>query len=447
MKRKIRILKVSNASFITTIVLTILFFILAVSGSREFYILKKSTDKYIVCEEAAKHLQDGSDYLTEQVRLYVMTGDEKYMNLYLKEANETKRREASLKELKKCFDKTAVFTSLQNALNCSNQLMNTEYYAMRLVAEANGVSKKTWPQELKKVSIIDQDEALTASEKKDKAQKLVCGKTYQDRRDEITNEVTRCMQGLIKKTKNSQGRATTIFSDMYIKLQISTAVLVVLMLAMCILIRKLVVGPLISYNDSIKRGEIFPVIGAAELQNLAETYNHVYKENQETQKLIRHQAEHDAMTDLLNRGSFEKLLKIHEAGPSSYALLLIDVDTFKTVNDTYGHDMGDQILKKVSDLLKKTFRSIDYVCRIGGDEFAIIMVEMTSDLEYTILDKISVINEKLSKGEDGLPAVSVSVGVAFSDRENPGDTIFKDADKALYDVKENGRCGCKIYKG
>lgn len=93
MKRKIKILKVSNASFITTIVLTILFFILAVSGRREFHILKKSTDKYIVCEEAAKHLQDGSDYLTEQVRLYVMTGDEKYMNLYLKEANETRKRE------------------------------------------------------------------------------------------------------------------------------------------------------------------------------------------------------------------------------------------------------------------------------------------------------------------------------------------------------------------
>ena len=229
---------------------------------------------------------------------------------------------------------------------------------------------------------------------------------------------------------------------MYVKLQISAAILVVMMLVMCILVRRLVVWPLISYNESIKRGEIFPVIGAAELQSLAETYNHVYKENQETQKLIRHQAEHDAMPDLLNRGSFEKLLKIHEEGPSSYALLLIDADTFKTVNDTYGHDMGDQILKKVATLLKKTFRSIDYVCRIGGDEFAIIMVEMTSDLEYTIL----VINEKLSKEEDGLPAVSLSVGVAFSDRENPGDTIFKDADKALYEVKEDGRCGCKIYK-
>lgn len=377
MKRKIRILRVSNGSFAVTIILAVLFFVIAVTGSKEFHILKETTNKYITCEKSAKELQAGSDYLTEQVRLYVMTGDEKYMKLYLNEVHVTKRREKSLKQLKKYFDKTVIFTSLQKAMECSNELMNTEYYAMRLIAEEHGVSKDAWPKELKQVQITDQDEALSAKQKQERAQKLVCGKNYQERRA-----------------------------------QISAAILVIMMLVMCILVRRLVVWPLVSYNDSIKRGEIFPVIGAAELQSLAETYNHVYKENQETQKLIRHQAEHDAMTDLLNRESFEKLLKIHEDGPSSYALLLIDVDTFKTVNDTYGHDMGDQILKKVADLLKKTFRSIDYVCRIGGDEFAIIMVEMTSDLEYTVMDKISAINEKLSKEEDGLPAVSSSVQVA-----------------------------------
>lgn len=377
MKRKIRILRVSNGSFAVTIILAVLFFVIAVTGSKEFHILKETTNKYITCEKSAKELQAGSDYLTEQVRLYVMTGDEKYMKLYLNEVHVTKRREKSLKQLKKYFDKTVIFTSLQKAMECSNELMNTEYYAMRLIAEEHGVSKDVWPKELKQVQITDQDEALSAKQKQERAQKLACGKNYQERRA-----------------------------------QISAAILVIMMLVMCILVRRLVVWPLVSYNDSIKRGEIFPVIGAAELQSLAETYNHVYKENQETQKLIRHQAEHDAMTDLLNRGSFEKLLKIHEDGPSSYASLLIDVDTFKTVNDTYGHDMGDQILKKVADLLKKTFRSIDYVCRIGGDEFAIIMVEMTSDLEYTVMDKISAINEKLSKEEDGLPAVSSSVQVA-----------------------------------
>ena len=128
-----------------------------------------------------------------------------------------------------------------------------------------------------------------------------------------------------------------------------------------------------------------------------------------------------------------------------FALILVDVDIFKSVNDTYGHAVGDEILKKVSRLLKDAFRSIDYVCRIGGDEFAVVMVDVTSNLQYTVEDKITSINKKLAKVEENLPEISLSVGVAFSDRENPGESIFKDADKALYYVKEHGKSGCGFY--
>ena len=83
--------------------------------------------------------------------------------------------------------------------------------------------------------------------------------------------------------------------------------------------------------------------------------------------------------------------------------------------------------------------------RIGGDEFAILMVEMTTDLQYTIKNKIDSVNQQLSSPEKGIPKVSLSAGVAFSDRENPGENIFEDADKALYKVKENGKNGCGFY--
>lgn len=141
----------------------------------------------------------------------------------------------------------------------------------------------------------------------------------------------------------------------------------------------------------------------------------------------------------------KKILAIYEKGDAPFAMILVDVDIFKSVNDTYGHATGDAILKKVSSLLKSAFRSVDYVCRIGGDEFAIVLVEMTSDLKYTIQEKITAVNQELSEPTDGLPAVSLSVGVAFSDRENPGESIFKDADKALYQIKEHGKHGCGFY--
>lgn len=108
--------------------------------------------------------------------------------------------------------------------------------------------------------------------------------------------------------------------------------------------------------------------------------------------------------------------------------------------------MGDRILQKVSRTLMTRFQSIDHVCsRIGGDEFAIVMIDTTSDMKYAIQEKIDVANEELSNPKDDLPAVSLSVGVAFSDRENPGESIFKDADEAIYYVKEHGRHGCSFY--
>lgn len=446
MKRKIKIQRVSAWNIGITIVVALLFVIILIVGEREFSILRETTEKYIACENAAKQLQDGSDYLTEQVRMYAMTGDAQYRDLYFTEANTTKRRENALEDLRQYFEKTDAFQALQDALGLSRELMETEYYSMRLVEEATGEDEKEWPEAIKNKMLTAEDEALSDSEKMEKAQELVCNRDYQDVRDRITDSVSQCMNDLITQTRNSQGRASTIFSDMYLKLELGIVVLVLLMLLMCLSVRRLIVKPLISYNESIKLGEIFPVIGAAELQSLAETYNQVYLENQETQKLIRHEAEHDALTDLLNRGSFEKLLNIYENGDRPFALILIDVDVFKSVNDTYGHAAGDKILKKVAHLLKCAFRSIDFICRIGGDEFAVIMVEMTSDLQYTINDKIGAVNDELSLEEDGLPAVSLSVGVAFSDRENPGESIYKDADKALYYVKEHGRKGCSFYE-
>ena len=127
------------------------------------------------------------------------------------------------------------------------------------------------------------------------------------------------------------------------------------------------------------------------------------------------------------------------------ALILIDVDHFKIVNDTYGHSVGDRILRKVADLMRASFRSVDILCRIGGDEFVIVMTRVDSSMSQLVMNKISHINDLLQNPKDDLPPVSLSVGVAFSDRKNPQGDIFRDADTALYQVKESGRSGCMIF--
>ena len=95
--------------------------------------------------------------------------------------------------------------------------------------------------------------------------------------------------------------------------------------------------------------------------------------------------------------------------------------------------------------MRTSFREADLLVRFGGDEFAVIMVDVGRELSQTVSDKIELINDTLSNPSDGLPAVSLSVGVAFTDRENPGESIFKDADQAMYRVKQNGKHDCGFY--
>ena len=126
-------------------------------------------------------------------------------------------------------------------------------------------------------------------------------------------------------------------------------------------------------------------------------------------------------------------------------VLIVDVDHFKQVNDTYGHHAGDETLRRVAAVLKSSFRSEDFICRTGGDEFCVVMAHATSQLKNLVRDKIERANRALSVPQGESPAVTLSVGVAFGDRQNATEDIFRDADAALYEIKNSARGGCGFY--
>lgn len=445
MAGKVKIRYVSDWSMAVTIFLSVLCVVVIGFGYTQYSILRSAMRDYMNCETAVQELQGGSDMLTKQVRLAAATGEQKYIDAYFEEANVTQTREKALADMAELNGSAEAITALKEALSASDDLMQTEYYAMRLVEESMGTDPSQWPEELRTVTLSAEDAALSSSEKMSRAQKMVIGVEYENAKDVITADVETAVSSLREKINNRQNRAADIFSDIFKKIIICVFAFAVMMVLICLIMRHWVVRPLLDYNENIRQGTIFPIRGANELQMLATTYNELYQENAEREKLMKHQAEHDPLTELLNRGSFDRIRELYEKDGSEFALILIDVDTFKSVNDTYGHAVGDVILKKVSKLLKEAFRTIDYVCRIGGDEFAVIMVNMTSDLSYTITDKITEVNRQLAIAEDGVPAVSLSVGVAFTDRPNPGKSLFNDADSALYHTKEHGRNGCSFY--
>lgn len=445
--KKISIRTVSIVIFLITVGIGGMLALISSECTRQFQNLQNETERFIQCESALQQMQAGSDYLEKQVSQYVQTGQYIHMDFYLKEIRETQRYEKACDYLQQEFGGTTAIKPLESAVAYEEKLREQEFYIMRLMAEVSFADEALWPEEIRGIALTAEDAALEQEQKQERALEILSGHAYKILRTNEDNYIVGAKQALGQQTRNNQNHAQTVFRDVYLKFETGVAVLIVLVLLICIILWKLVIAPLKMYGKSIVKGEIFPVVGARELQELATTYNKVYQENLVAQKLIRHEAEHDALTDALNRGAFDKILSIYEQGDTSFAMIMVDVDVFKQVNDTYGHSVGDKILVKVADNLQREFRSIDYICRIGGDEFAIVMVDVGSDLKEVVREKIAQVNESLSNPTDGLPAVSLSVGVAFSDRENPGDSIFKDADKALYKVKNSGRNNCGFYEG
>lgn len=445
MAKKVKIRTLSNGSILGTLLLAVFCVLISVFGFEKYNVLRSATQDYITCETAARSLQNGSDILTKRARLAASSASKYYIDSYFEEAETIRTREKALQQLAQLESNTNAIEQLREALSYSIDLMTTEYHSMRLVEEAIHNPSSEWPQQLRDYRLNDKEKNLSDSEKLRLAEELLISQSYETTKEKISADINSALTLLADEIINRQNQAADTFSRVFRTMFVCIILFAVMMLLSGLIMRYWIVRPILHCTDSIRHGLIFPIRGVNEIQILADTYNKVYQENEERERLMKHQADHDPLTQLLNRGSFDRILDMYEKDESDFALILIDVDTFKSVNDTYGHATGDQILKKVSAELTTAFRSIDHICRIGGDEFAVIMVNMTSDLAYTITDKITDINRELSNPDDGLPAVSLSVGAAFTDREDPGPDLFKDADKALYYTKEHGRHGCHIY--
>lgn len=155
----------------------------------------------------------------------------------------------------------------------------------------------------------------------------------------------------------------------------------------------------------------------------------------------------DALTGLYNRRYLETHLashvKIaHEKG-TPLSLLILDIDHFKRVNDTYGHDAGDLILKEFAIRMSDNVRRIDLPCRMGGEEFVVIMPETDRELAYSVAERIRdvVAGKPFSTGESGEEiVVTTSVGIGcYVDENDTPESLMKRADVALYEAKHTGR--------
>ena len=405
--------------------------------------MRAATDRYITCDQAARNLQAASDYLTAQTRLYVMTGDSEKVQNYFEEVNLTRRRDRALEDVRKYLAASEAEAHLQEALKLSDELKDLEITAMRMAVDGYGQNIHDFPREVRECTLSGDLAAMAPDRKLEAARMMLFDRTYQNYKDQIRSNVSLCVDNLVADTRLMQEDSANRLFNVLRNQHILIGMLLVSVLIMVFLTTFFIILPLRKSIDHIRNHQYLPMSGSYEFQYLARTYNSMFRTSQAQHQQLSYEATHDALTGLYNRSAFNTFLEEDLGGDVS--LLLIDADKFKQINDTYGHATGDKILIKLATVLRDSFRAEDYVCRIGGDEFAVIMVHSTSAMEDLIREKVEKANAKLQDTSDGLPPISISVGVAFSDRTDPTDDIFKDADKALYKVKEAGRKGVAFF--
>ena len=407
--------------------------------------MEAASDRYIAAQMAASDMESGSDYLTDRVRCFVVTGELEYLEDFIEEVEVTRRRDRAVESLGELLgdDDNDALKSLNTALDYSNELIDYENKAMKLILEAEGYDMSQVPGNIANVELTEEEYRMTPAQKKKEAETLVFDNNYMHYKDRIRENVGLCTQSLIHSSSRDLDNASARLS-LLVKLQTwMTLLFLLIVLGIVAIITVMIRRPLTNMVRLMQNQETIPPEGVEELRFVTRTYNEILKENRASREKLSHEASHDALTGLFNRGAYD--LMMESVDKEHMALILIDVDYFKDVNDTYGHTVGDRVLKRVADLLKTSFRSVDVLCRIGGDEFAVIMTRANSSMSQLVMNKMNRVNDILQHPKDDLPPVSLSVGVAFSDRQDPQGDIFSDADSTLYEVKKAGRKGCAVF--
>lgn len=151
----------------------------------------------------------------------------------------------------------------------------------------------------------------------------------------------------------------------------------------------------------------------------------------------------DPLTGLPNRRAFDEKIDVAIHAGETFSVAIIDLDHFKSVNDTHGHPVGDAVLRQLGAILTQTSRATDFVARIGGEEFAIILPGASPEANYAYVERVRMaIEENLVVTTEEMLRVSGTASIGMTTRKHRDEgyaTMFARADSALYAAKQNGR--------
>lgn len=230
---------------------------------------------------------------------------------------------------------------------------------------------------------------------------------------------------------------------------------IVIMMSMLFLLRK-IMRPLILFTKHIENLEqnsgnrFFDYPQKNEIGTLVTAFNKMIEQNDLAQKELELLATRDPLTELYNRRTFlefaQEMINQAQRNNKGLCLIMLDLDHFKAINDNYGHQAGDSVLKSAAKTILETLRSVDVCGRYGGEEFCVLLPETTYDGAFVVAEKIrhnieqaTIATQHTAISEQQIIQVTTSVGVAQWQSGCTIDSLTHRADKALYQAKNTGR--------
>lgn len=251
----------------------------------------------------------------------------------------------------------------------------------------------------------------------------------------LDSQLGRLSSGALNKDVNSINNANLKIQTLYY-IYSATSVLLIILSA--------ILGVLIFFqNRNILRAHLQVKSLAEELQNS--------KEKLQIQNAkLEYDVYHDSLTDMNNRqffwGNLNQTIEMAEKNNDSVTVMLFDLDRFKEVNDTYGHDAGDILLRQISDRLISMSHTSDTLYRLGGDEFAFLSSGLTESQAVSRAQKICDFISQPYTIYNTIINITTCVGIVISETERRSDYLYKFADLALYEAKNEGSGKIKVFR-
>lgn len=402
---------------------------------KESYDTQMATyDSYLVSQSGLVDMKVASDALSERARNFVSTGDLEHLDRYYLYYLDENTRTSSMNSIIEMNKNVPVYNQLVNILVDVDNMSKLESEAILLALYGYEIDENDFPDQMKGKSLSAEYSSLSNEEKIEKSRSILFGDNYQNLRNDYTDNLEYsiyAMAGYYEQTKKDNQQVIYYYQNRQ-RVGVSMSFTFVVMVVLTIWFS--VIRPLSRNIDHIERQEFLDEKGLKDMRILARAYNTMYENVKRDNEQLSYEASHDSLTGLKNRNAY--YMQLAELNNKTFSFLLIDVDNFKNFNDSYGHDVGDRVLMKISRVLQDNFRMDDAIYRLGGDEIAIVLLNLTNKNRNIIDEKIGNIRNDLLKKDDDVPEIRISVGVTFSSGELDIEKIYKEADIALYQAKE-----------